>query len=185
VVSKLNFTDGTSAGHLDQFSKGPQRLEWPLALQDPAYKDGRDLVTSLSADALRQAGSTGKVEYGTIRELQAVSNRLLETLKGQVDDLSPTDYIQAKRFLNDLGKSSRALGDANAAAVLAGKWKIEASTVDQLIAGMTRQGLQFAPARSGDEAAYKSAYLALRAYDTHSSQMATAPRKRQAGVSNP
>jgi hypothetical protein len=178
LISKLNFTDGTSAGNLDMFSRGAQGLEWPLALQAPNFKEDRDSITSLTADAIRQAGSAGKIEFGIITNLRSAVDRMAESLRGQVDDLTPTDYMQAKRFLQDLSKSARALGDPNAAQVLAGKWKPRAATVSELITAMSKQGLQFAPVTPGNEAAYNTAYQALRAYDTYSSQMATGPRKR-------
>jgi hypothetical protein len=38
------------------------------------------------------------------------------------------------------------------------------TTVDQLVAMMTKQGLRFAPAAAGHEAAYNSLFQALRSY---------------------
>src|SRR5262249_20270626 len=98
--------------------------------------------------------------------------------KDQIESLTPTDYTQSKRFLNDLGKSARALGDPNAADLVSGKWQPEAATVDQLVASLTKRGLKFAPARAGEEGAYTALYQSLRAYDTQTSQLVAGARPR-------
>jgi hypothetical protein len=181
MVSKLNFTDGTNRGNLLFFSKGP-KLEWPFVLRDPRFKDERDRVEALTAAAIRQAGA-GEIDFGTVKDLQNTTNKMLDDLKDRIDDVTPSDYVKSKRFLNDLYKASHALGDAGAAKALAKKDLPPVGTVDQLVAMLTSQGLRFAPASTGNEAAYTSLYQSLRAFSVGSSHMVAqsppGPRQRQ------
>jgi hypothetical protein len=174
LVNKLNFTDGTNAGNLWFFAKGP-KLEWPFVLRDPRYKDERDRVEALTSAAIRQAGAGGEIDFNTVKDLQKTTDQMLLDLKDMIDDITPSDYVKSKRFLNDLYKASQALGDASAAKTLAKKELPPVGTVDQLVAMMTGKGLQFAPASAGNETAYSSLYQSLRAFDVGSSQMVARP----------
>jgi hypothetical protein len=176
LVSRINVTDGRNSGNLGQFSKGA-KVQWPLPLRAPEFKEERDRIDQLMGDALRQVQG-GEADFGTIKDLQKSIERVHAELKDQIESLTPTDYTQSKRFLNDLGKSARALGDPNAADLVSGKWQPEAATVDQLVASLTKRGLKFAPARAGEESAYSALYQSLRAYDTQTSQLVAGARPR-------
>jgi hypothetical protein len=177
MVSKLNFTDGTNAGNLWFFSKGP-KMEWPFVLRDPRFKDQRDRVEALTAAAIRQASTNGQIDFGTIKDMQNTTNQMLDELKDMIEDITPSDYVKAKRFLNDQFRAAQALGDAGAARALARKEMPPVTTVDQLMAMMTNQGLRFAPASAGNEAVYTSLYQSLRAFDAGTSQLVARPGVR-------
>jgi hypothetical protein len=177
TVSHVNVTDGTNYGNLGQFSKNP-KLDWPFALQAPDFKEDRDGIAKLMADAMQQAQEGKSADFATIDSLQKAIERLQAQLRGQIEEMTPNDYTRGKRFLNDLEKSARALGRPNAADLVSGKWQPEASTVDQLVASLTKRGLRFAPAREGSETAYSALYQALRAYDTRASQLVARPSPR-------
>jgi hypothetical protein len=168
-VRKLRFTDGTNRGDVSLFSQGP-KIDWPFPLRGPEFQHNREKVESLSADVVRQAGS-GDVDYGTIKAIQGTAVVMIDDLKDHIDDFTPSDYMKAKRFLNDLAKGARGLGDPNGIAALKNQSKAQAATVDQLVAMMTKQGLRFAPCKDGDEAAYTSLFQSLRAFDSGVSQM--------------
>ena len=174
VVSRIRFTDGTNRGDVTLFSKGP-KIDWPFPLRGPDFKQDREKVESLSADVVRQAQG-GDVDYGTIKGIQATALVMQDELKDRIEEFTPSDYMKAKRFLNDLNKGARGLGDPNGAAAVSGKSQQSASTVDELVAMMTRRGLTFAPAKDGDEAAYSALYQSLRAYDAGTSQLVATPR---------
>lgn len=44
-------------------------------------------------------------------------------------------------------------------------WNARGKSVAEMISHLTREGLTFAPAAPGDEAAYRAVYQALRAFD--------------------
>jgi hypothetical protein len=76
-------------------------------------------------------------------------------------------YIRAKRFLDDLQSSIRILCRADAAKYFATP---KARTVRELAQYMIEHDLRFAPAVSGDEAAYFRFYQAMAAYDVIANQ---------------
>jgi hypothetical protein len=176
-VSKLRFTDGTNRGDVTLFSQGP-KIDWPFPLRGPEFKQNREKIESLSADVVRQAQG-GDVDFGTIKAIQGTTVVMLDDLKDRIEDFTPSDYMRAKRFLNDLSRGARGLGERNASAALTNKSKPQAYTVDQLVTMMTKQGLRFAPARDGDEAAYTALFHSLRAFDSGASQMIAETRPRR------
>jgi hypothetical protein len=177
TVSKIRFTDGTNRGDVTLFSQGP-KIDWPFPLRGPEFKQNREKIQSLSADVVRQAQG-GDVDYGTIKAIQGTTVVMLDDLKDHIEDFTPSDYMKAKRFLNDLNKGARGLGEPNATAALSNKSKPRVSTVDQLVTMMTKQGLRFAPAKDGDETAYSALYQSLRAFDSGASQMVAETRPRR------
>ncbi len=176
TTSKIRFTDGTNRGDVTLFSGGP-KIDWPFPLQGSEFQQDREKVESLSADVVRQAQS-GKVDYNTIKAIQGTTVVMMDELKDRIEDFTPSDYTRAKRFLNELNKGARGLGEPNATAALRNQGPPRVATVDQLVAMMTKQGLQFAPVKDGDEGAYTALYQSLRAYDSAGSQMVaqTPPR---------
>ena len=58
-----------------------------------------------------------------------------------------------------------ALSDANASKYLNNTWSAKGKNVAELVNFMKREGLWFAAATPGDEAAYNAMYLALRAFE--------------------
>jgi len=178
LLSRIKFTDGRNKGDVTLFAQGP-KIDWPFALQGQEFKQNRAKVESLSAAVVRQA-QAGDVDVGTIKSIQGITLAMQADLKSQVEELTPSDYMTAKAFLNDLYKGARGLAEPNASAALS-RSKPQVSTVDQLVAMMTRQGLRFAPAKDGDEAAYTSLYQSLRAYDAGTSQMVAQSPPRPIG----
>jgi hypothetical protein len=125
-------------------------------------------------DALAQVKG-GAVDFGTAEDLRKSIEAMLADLRDQIENMTANDYIQSMRFLNDLSRSVRSLGQANASELVTGKWQPEAETVDQLVASLTKRGLRFAPASQGNEAAYSSLFQSLRAFDTKTSQLVARP----------
>jgi hypothetical protein len=176
VARKIRFTDGTNRGDVTLFSQGP-KIDWPFPLRGPEFQQNREKVESLSADVVRQAQG-GDVDFGTIKAIQGTAAVMIDDLKDHIDDFTPSDYMKAKRFLNDLSKGARGLGEPNATAALKGQSKPQVATVDGLVMMMTKQGLRFAPAKDGDEAAYSALFQSLRAFDAGGSQMIAETRPR-------
>jgi hypothetical protein len=87
--------------------------------------------------------------------------------------LSPTDWIESTSFLDDLRGSIQTLRSQNAANYFNGKYAAKGATVADLVANMTAQGLQFAPASPGDEPSYKVLQQSLSAYDYRLAQLAS------------
>ena len=87
-------------------------------------------------------------------------------------------YLEARKYVNYLSDALRALADKNVANYLSRdgarpRYSARGKTVADLIDYMTREGLKFAPALPGDEAAYRMLYTALAAYDNALQQSAS------------
>jgi hypothetical protein len=162
VLSRVNVSFGRG-GHLGLLKNGG-RLSWPLALTDDAVRGERKQVDSLLAEVLSQT-SARPADADAITEMTRTSDRLQQYLAERSKNLPPGQYVEAKRFLTDLGQALRALQQPEAAEHLSRKTAPHDKTVAELIRSMTRQGLHFAPAVNGDEAAYVALHRALVRYD--------------------
>jgi hypothetical protein len=164
VLKQINVTSprGSNLGLLR--SQAP--LNWPTALRDmPDTKGLRAEVDTLASQATSQA-ATGKVDQGVLKDLQAD----LSKLRGQLsksEDIPTGQYLEAKRFLSSLEDAVASLrnGDATRALSFSKDFVGKGKTVRDLVDYMASRGLQFAPAVSGDEAAYQALYSALQNYD--------------------
>jgi hypothetical protein len=139
------------------------KLPWPAAFLDETFNDERKNLDQLAGEVMRQIDS-GAADGGTIAAMKRAEAKLAKGLKANVDSIAPNDYIEAKRFLNDLDGTFRALQDPNVGKYASGKWAAMGRTVGDLVTEMTRQGLKFAPALAGDNPAYTAIHTALVAY---------------------
>ena len=139
------------------------KLPWPSAFFGDDFNDQRKELDQLASEALRQIGS-GPVDPGTLASMKQKADKLQKQLKSKVDDLSPNEYIKARRFLTELNSTFNALEDPNVAKYASGKWAAMGRNVGELVQEMTRQGLKFAPAVAGDDPAYTAMHGALVAY---------------------
>ncbi|MBL8793514.1 MAG: hypothetical protein JNM56_06400 [Planctomycetia bacterium] len=179
VVSKINLNSG-KAGINFGLLKNEGNLTWPLALLDvkPAAESQelRDQLQRRSKEAFEAAKKGQQVDPNTIREMEKAADRLQKLLIGQVGDLPFAQYSEGKRYLNQLNDGLKALREPNAKDFASGKFAIKANTVGDLIDYMSKNGLKFAPAVPGDEAAYTALHRALAAYGTAVSRL-TAEQK--------
>jgi hypothetical protein len=163
VLRRLNLTAGAGNGNAGLL-KNDARLTWPLALRDETYKTDRELVNSLTPEAVHQA-INGRVDAGTLRELAAAAQRLRQNLTANIRDMTANQYTEASRFLGYLDDAIRALGRPDAGDFFTRKYVAQGKDAAELVRNLAAKGLRFAPATPGDEAAYLAAHRALVAYD--------------------
>lgn len=170
ILSRINVTDGTtSAG--SGVARDLTTFHWPLTLRKKDYAEERMNVEKLCRKAVEQAPS-GMVDAETIEGLQN-SIKALETQIGDnVLSMSPSDYTRSSRYLRELKNSFKVLEDPNVAMYFNGKRSAKGSTVSELVSNLTNEGLRFAPASTGEEAAYNTLYQALRTYDAGVARLA-------------
>ncbi|MGH7168664.1 MAG: hypothetical protein ACRELG_00100, partial [Gemmataceae bacterium] len=75
------------------------------------------------------------------------------------------------RYLRELKESVQVLQQNDVAKYFRAAWKPKGATVAELVQQMTREGLRFAPAVSGDEAYYTTLHRALVNYDLSVAQL--------------
>ena len=150
--------NGASVGAL----KDPGPLRWPLSLRGPAQQKVDGQVTALVAQARK-----GDVDPALYAQVKSGIEGLKQNLKDKYIKESGVDvgaWVSGKRFLEDLDKNVRALGQPEAARFLNGAYAAKGRTVDELVANMTSNGLRFAPATDGQEQAYYALYSAITTY---------------------
>ena len=170
MLQHINLTTGSTTAGAGML-KDLRRFQWPIALTDDAFDSDRKQIEKLSRLAADE-GVSGPVETKVIRELQKAVNSMIANLKSKVDDYSPTQYVQAMRYLRELNDSFKVLQDPNASAYLTDKYRATGNTVAELVQNMTGRGLTFAPATSGDEPYYTALHGALVSYDYGLRQLA-------------
>jgi hypothetical protein len=162
VLQRINMTGGMSDSSLGQIRDGG-RVHWPLGLAGDEFQSTRSEIDGLCAQAFQQVQS-GAVSPATIQKLIRATDALSSKLRQNVAEISPNDYIAARRFVSDMNGTIRALSDPNVAGNSAPRWPPSGTTVSEMTQQMTRQGLRFAPAVPGDEAAYTALHRAMVAY---------------------
>jgi hypothetical protein len=172
---------GTGRGNIGLLRNEGQ-LTWPLGLLDlepfDLSNEIRSTVEKQARRAVHQAGN-GEVDTGLLKDLASSSKKLHQLLARNVIDLPANQYIEAKRFLNNLDEAITALTSPAVANYFSQTWVAKGKSVRDLVAYMTNHGLDFAPGVSGDEAAYQALYSALAAYDIASHQSAVAVREKR------
>jgi hypothetical protein len=165
VLPLITVTDGISFGQ-GLLSQGPAALTWPFAIEGFAFFDaGRKRMDKAMRQAIEQSRSGKRVEALLISEMSTTLDELRATLRAHIHDLTPSQGVQARRFLNELHETIRTLQRPNAANFASGKWAARGDTVAELVLNLTRDGLRFAPAVLGSEFAYNSLYQSLRQYE--------------------
>jgi len=170
-LENVNLTDGTNQGNVGLLKAEDDEhrlvLNWPQAFSGPAYADTAKALTKSLGEAVAALKRKKQPEATTLKDVRnnfkLLSDKITET--GGTDDLTPSQYIEARRYLRQLEQAIRALDDAKKAAKYFDDWKPKGKTVAELVDHMMANGLEFAPAASGDEAAYGALYQALRAYE--------------------
>jgi hypothetical protein len=146
--------------------KDAGKLSWPLPLQDDAFTGPRvriDRNMLAAVGALRYLRAPGPdVLLGLQNDLQALG----ETLDARARDLSPTDYIASRRYLDQVKDTIRSLQAPAVGRYFDRSWTGTVLTVGDLVRYMTARGLEFAPAAApGDEPCYTALYHALHDFD--------------------
>jgi hypothetical protein len=155
--------NGGNIGLLRSVREGAP-LPWPLPLQGEAYQDTTRRLNKLAAEAVNLAQNGGPVAAGTLNDMAANVEALRARVGADIDELTPSQSVQARRFLSQLDDAILALKQPSVANYFTDKWTARGQTVPDLLSYLISHGLRFAPAVGGDEAAYSSLYNALLAY---------------------
>jgi len=165
TLKHLNLTDKSSRGNVGLLKDGG-KLNWPLVLHEAAFDETRAELGLKLRNAVDQLKELKKVEPRTLKDAEALHKTLTDKVNDAADDLTPAQHIEAKRYLNQVGQAIRALQSPNARKYFDNTWNAKGKTVAELVDHMRNEGLEFAPAASGDEAAYRAMYNALRNFES-------------------
>lgn len=163
TMQKINFTTGVAGNFGLLKDKG--RLTWPVALMRPEFAAERDRISKLTEVAYQQADTNGRVGQGTLDQLNADYRVLRDKLVSRVEEIDTPDYLEARRYLNELNRALTILKRPDIGDIVAGKYRANGKDVAALIKDMSGKGLRFAPAQEGDEGAYSALYKAMAQFD--------------------
>jgi hypothetical protein len=150
-------------------------LVWPSILNGDAYKEARTNFEDRLVAAVNTLRANSAVADNAIRDLEFDVKRMMETLNGSINDLSPSQYIQGKRFLNQLQDAVTAMKNPKAVNYFNGEWAPKGKNVAELVNNMKQRGLRFAAAAPGGEPAYRALHRAMTAYDANMTPVAARP----------
>jgi hypothetical protein len=141
--------------------KGYKEADWPLGLQGPLQEKLSPMVTTVIDQA-----SSGKLDAKTYKKLISGLDELREELrkKYHTDQIEGSDFLAGKHYIDDMQNAVRALAQPGTKQLLVGTQRARGNNVPELVSSMLTQGLSFAPANPGDEAAYHSLHNAFAAY---------------------
>src|SRR5262249_20980457 len=150
VLKHVNLNDGTG-GNVGLLKEG-RKLQWPAILQGKEYDPDRATVELKVGDAVGRAGRGQPIDRGTLTDLKAALAHLHATLDDNVTRMTPSEYIENKRYLNMLDDAYRALNSPNVGnyfrqeGVAAAPWAAKGKTVGELVEDVRAKGLKFAAA---------------------------------------
>jgi hypothetical protein len=148
-LKMINVTGKGSGANLGVLSAG--KMDWPLALRGPQQQEVDKAISKAVSDTL--AGTLTFQEYNAAAKGVAKLRQDAQTA-WNAEQIDTAAYIESKRFLESLSNGLEVLKRPDAAKYLGGGFKATGNTVAELVVNMSRQGLSFAPALPGEEAAY-------------------------------
>lgn len=164
TLKQVNLAGSGTAGNAGVL-KDVSKLAWPTLFTQPGYDEPRKHLVRNLEYAVRTLKDKDPVPDTALQEINKDYKALDSKLNDAADELSTSEYIEARRFLNQIRDGVRSLRDPNAAKYFTNAWTPKGKTVAELVAQMTREGLSFAPAAPGDQAAYRALYLAMRQFE--------------------
>jgi hypothetical protein len=179
-LKKINVTSDKAGGNIGLIRSG--RLRWPMLLLRPEFDGQRNKINQLLAQLLNPE-NRGQVDPRALEEVIQSANEMSRHLSGRARELgdkatwTPTQFVEARSFLNQFDDAIRVLMQPDAAAYLTGQYSAQGKTAFDLIKHMKYNGLRFAPATPGDEAAYRGLHAVLVDYATQAG-VAPPPSKK-------
>jgi hypothetical protein len=137
---------------------------WPEILKRDEFQAERDQIEALIPKLVNQA-KEGAVNTEDLQSLDDTVKTIRDHLAVLIQEVPDPVYIKAKRFLTDLQSGVKVLRQPDAAGYFSNLYAPKVKNMRELVSYMTKNDLRFAPATSGDEAAYLVFYRALANYD--------------------
>jgi hypothetical protein len=157
VLARVNL--GTKPGGIRVLRDG--RLLWPAALAEERFARERRRLDLLLPSAVRLARSWGRLDPDVYEPLGPALKQLDKRLMEEVADMTPSEYIESKRYLNALEAGIQSLRRPDAGSPFSLESSARGRSVAELLNYLAGRSLHVAPALEGDEAAYLATWQAL------------------------
>lgn len=162
VMAHLNVSKG---GYSLGVLRNGGDFTWPIALQEIFPPEQLRLI-SHQAKALVSSAERGKIDTNVLKDMRVEVAKVRDQLFRKLNEIPTTQYLDAKRFLNDFEDARIALERGEAATqVNFQKWATGGKDLQKLVDYMVSNGLRFTPATQGDEFAYRAVYNGMAAMD--------------------
>jgi hypothetical protein len=161
VLAHINVNSGDTyvgAGIL----RNLKQFGWPWILRQSPFASMRQSVEPLLRTAVAQA-KAGGLDLGVVNQINTAVSAAEDQVSNMAmgEDITPTQVVDAMRYLKEIHSSLQVLQTNDAANYLNGTYAARGATVAQLVQNMSSQGLKFAPAPPEDETYYNSLYRNL------------------------
>lgn len=177
VLGKLRFRGG-SADAVNRLREAG-RLDFPAAFDAAPLAAFRPAIDKEFAAAAAPALAGKAADAGKLGVLEGTVGKARAALEPAVLNMEFEEAVAARRFLNQLDATAKALRGPGAAGLVDPRWAGEGVSTADLTRFMTRNKLLFAPAAArGDEDAYLAVHRGLVAYLFTLSEAAKPPAKK-------
>lgn len=180
VLRHVNVTGLRSSSRNLGLLRNDGRFTWPPALQQLLPQNVREEI-EVQAQAVVEMASNGKRPGSLLIDLQKSVDKTRDHLVAKINDVPTSQFIEAKRFLDDFDDARRALQAGDAVRYFEfQKWVSGGKSIQEVVEYLSGKGLSFAPAVLGDESAYQALHSALAAYDiAYNAQFASAAPSKE------
>ncbi len=173
-VAQLRFRKGLVGPALIISRDDPMPLTWPFVFAtDADFAGARNAMENAKAKALDELKANQGISPAAQTGLMSAADdlrsafeeakpRLLEQSTG--DGVRVQQYLDARHFVQETRSSVYRLVAARQLADVMPTESYTGQTVDQLLTYMARQGLRFAPADAGGDAAYETVFRLMTDY---------------------
>jgi len=168
ILRNINLSGGTSPGNIGML-KDAWKADWKPDFPEALMADGLEETRATLVKSLRSAVNTlkdkGELTRAMRNDIRGAYDALLQKLNETDSELTPSQSIDAPKFMNQLSSAIKSLSDSKAVNYFNNTWNAKGKNVAELVDHMNREGLRFAPSAPGDEAAYRALYQALRSFE--------------------
>lgn len=165
VLRNINITSpGNTNGNVSLL-RDVGNLRWPLAFRGEPFHTDMETIKTYLPQAVNDAKADHAPDRSVIDKLMTARNDLDRQLRANVNNLPPSEWVDARHFLDHLTNGLTALANGTAGKFLAIDLPANAKSVADLVQYMGSHGLQFAPAVQGQESDYAALHHALAVYD--------------------
>jgi hypothetical protein len=161
VVTHLNVISEGGGGNIGALKNG--KIEWPATFSQKAFQARRDKINTLMAALIKQV-QKGEADADDLDAAHRQVQDLRADLRDAIRRFSPSEYIRATHFIEDLTAVLDALHQPDATNFFNGKYTPQGKTVAELVQFMKKHHLKFAPAVEADHAAYVAFYKEMSKY---------------------
>jgi hypothetical protein len=142
-------------------------MYWPAALETATFEQPQQRLTQNLREAVESLKKGERPSGPLLKDIQSDFATMNSKLNDPVtaEEIPPTQFVEARRYMRQVDSAIKALRDPRAVNYFNDTWKPQGRTVAELVENMTKNGLEFAAATPGDEAAYSALYQAMRSYE--------------------